>query len=53
MEGIKVEEKLVNSILNDMLTSDDHLTTNWFREVPPPPPPVVVVVPGPAPDSVG
>ena len=34
-----MEEKLVNSILNDMLTSEDHLTTNWFGEVPPPPPP--------------
>ena len=39
LEGIKVEEKLVNSILNDMLTSEDHLTTNWFGEVPPHPPP--------------
>jgi len=30
LEGIKVEEKLVNSILNDMLQADDQ---TWFAEV--------------------
>jgi len=30
LEGIKVEEKLVNSILNDMFQVDD---TNWFSEM--------------------
>jgi len=38
LEGIKVEEKLVNSILNDMLTSEDSLASNWFQLAPPPPP---------------
>ena len=32
-----MEEKLVNSILNDMLTSEDSLATTWFGEVPPAP----------------
>ena len=30
LEGIKVEEKLVNSILNDMFQVDD---PNWFSEM--------------------
>ena len=30
LEGIKVEEKLVNSILQDMFTSDDKVSNNWL-----------------------
>ena len=33
LEGIKVEEKLVNSILNDMFTSDESQSSGWFGEV--------------------
>jgi len=32
LEGIKVEEKLVNSILNDMFQTDDQ-TQTWFSEM--------------------
>ena len=32
LEGIKVEEKLVNSILHDMFTSEDSLATTWFGD---------------------
>ena len=32
LEGIKVEEKLVNSILQDMFTSDDTVSNNWFGD---------------------